>query len=88
MEPRAAAQRKTWALRRNGDLMQLPRKRWLPLVLSTSVALALWGLATTRGYAWQLIWLPAAVTGAAWPRKRKRPLRDCIRPPRPENRGA
>ena len=53
--------------------------RWLPLVLTTGAALALWALAAANGYAWQLIWLPAAVAGAAWPRHRTGTLDNCLR---------
>jgi hypothetical protein len=53
--------------------------RWLPLAFTTGAALALWALATANGYAWQLIWLPAAVAGAAWPRHRTRTLDKCLR---------
>jgi hypothetical protein len=38
------------------------------LVVGTSAALALWALAAVHGYAWEMIWLPAVVAGAAWPR--------------------
>ena len=50
--------------------MRILAKRWLPLAIATSAALALWALAAAHGYAWQTIWLPAAVAGAAWPRDR------------------
>jgi hypothetical protein len=38
--------------------------RWLPLALTTSAALGIWAIAAAHGYAWQMIWLPAAVAGA------------------------
>jgi hypothetical protein len=53
--------------------MHVLANRWLPLAVSTSVTLALWALAAAHGYGWQMLWLPAAVAGAAWPRHRKRP---------------
>ena len=53
--------------------------RWLPLAFTTGAALALWALAAANGYAWQLIWLPAAVAGAAWPRHHTRTLHNCLR---------
>ena len=53
--------------------------RWLPLGIATGAALALWALAAAKGYAWQLIWLPAAVAGAAWPRHHTRTLDKCLR---------
>jgi hypothetical protein len=59
--------------------MSASRKRWLPLALTTSAALALWALAATSGYGWQMIWLPATMAGAFWPSKRRRALRGCLR---------
>jgi hypothetical protein len=53
--------------------------RWLPLAFMTAAALALWALAAANGYAWQLIWLPAVVAGAAWPRRRASTLSNCLR---------
>jgi hypothetical protein len=46
-------------------------KRWLPLALTTGAAAAVWALAASRGYGWQMLWLPAVVAGAAWPRKQR-----------------
>ncbi len=53
--------------------------RWLPLAFTTGTAVALWALAAAHGYGWQMIWLPAAVAGVAWPRDRKRTLDHCLR---------
>jgi hypothetical protein len=50
------------------------RQTWWPLAALTSLATAIWALAVAHGYAWQLIWLPGAVAGAAWPRGPKRAL--------------
>jgi hypothetical protein len=52
--------------------------RWIP-VACTFAALVLWALAAAHGYGWQMIWLPAAVAGAAWPHNHKRTLEDCLR---------
>ncbi len=57
--------------------MHILAKRWLPLAIASSAALALWALAAAHGYAWQTIWLPATVAGAAWPRDRTLTLRRC-----------
>jgi hypothetical protein len=43
--------------------------RWLPFAVATGTALALWGLAAAHGHGWVMIWLPASVAGAAWPRR-------------------
>jgi hypothetical protein len=58
--------------------MHILGKGWLPLAIATSAALALCALAAAHGYAWQTIWLPAAVAGAAWPRDRKPTLHRCF----------
>lgn len=58
--------------------MHIRNNRWLPLVLSSSAALGLWTLAAARGYGWQMVWLPAAVAGAAWPRARQTNFADCL----------
>jgi hypothetical protein len=58
--------------------MHILAKRWLPLAIATSAALALWALAAAHGNAWQAIWLPAAVAGAAWPRDRTLTLGRCL----------
>lgn len=50
--------------------------RCLPLVC-TCASLGLWALAASHGYAWQMIWLPAAVAGAAWTHPPTRP--NCLR---------
>jgi hypothetical protein len=52
-------------------------QRWLPFAVATGGALALWGLAVAHGYGWAMIWLPAAVAGAAWPRRGEGKLTDC-----------
>jgi hypothetical protein len=54
-------------------------KRWLPLGLTTTAALALWAVAAAHGYGWEMVWLPAAVAGAAWPTDRRRTLHQCVR---------
>jgi hypothetical protein len=46
-------------------------QRWLPFAATTGLALAVWGLAAAHGYGWAMIWLPAVVAGAAWPRQSK-----------------
>jgi hypothetical protein len=50
------------------------RHKWLPFAAVTSLATAIWLLAVANGYAWQVLWLPGAVAGAAWPRGPKRRL--------------
>jgi hypothetical protein len=68
--------------------MRVLGNRWLPLALTTSAALGIWALAVAHGYGWQMIWLPAAVAGAAaWPRDRKRPPGHCLRRPRRHHDG-
>jgi hypothetical protein len=52
--------------------------RWLPIA-SSCAALVVWALAAAHGYAWQMLWLPAAVAGAAWPCHHTRTLEHCLR---------
>jgi hypothetical protein len=54
-------------------------RRWLPFAVATGGALTLWGLAAAQGYGWAMIWLPAAVAGAAWPRRDPPPYAECRR---------
>jgi hypothetical protein len=54
-------------------------KRRRQFASATAAALALWGLAAVHGYAWQLIWLPAAVAATTWPMQRTRTLAQCLR---------
>ena len=53
--------------------------RWYHFAFATAAALSIWAFGALRGYAWQMIWLPAAVAGAAWPRPAGPPLRKCVR---------
>jgi hypothetical protein len=55
-------------------------KHWLHFAIATAAALAVWALAAAHGYAWQTIWLPAAVARAAWPpRQLGLAPRQCLR---------
>jgi hypothetical protein len=42
--------------------------RWAATLAAGICALAVWGIAAGHGHGWELIWLPAVVLGAAWPR--------------------
>jgi len=57
--------------------MRVPNHRWLRFAITSGLALAVWGLAAAHGYGWAMIWLPAMVAGAAWPRQSKRTLDQC-----------
>lgn len=59
--------------------MHAHMKRWAPFVVLTSLALGAWALAAVHGYAWQMIWLPAVVAGAAWPQRTRLALHHCLR---------
>ena len=52
---------------------------WLPFALVTTLAVAIWVVAATQGHAWEMIWLPAVVAGAAWPSRHKKPSSDVSR---------
>lgn len=50
---------------------------WRPFAVTTGLALTLWALAAAHGYGWEMIWLPAVVAGAAWPRRSTPRLDQC-----------
>ena len=52
--------------------MHLRNTRWLPFAVLTGLALSVWIASAVRGYAWQMLWLPAVIAGAAWPGHRGR----------------
>lgn len=58
--------------------MDATSHRWLPFGVVTGAALGLWALAAAHGYAWEMIWLPAAVAGAAWPRRTTQAVLQCL----------
>lgn len=37
------------------------------LLIAAALGLGIWAVAAAQGYGWDLLWLPAVVTGAAWP---------------------
>lgn len=47
--------------------MPAPCHRWLRFAVSTGAAIAVWAVAAVNGYAWQMLWLPGVIAGAAWP---------------------
>jgi hypothetical protein len=59
--------------------MRTGSHRWVPFGVLTGAALGLWILAAAHGYAWEMIWLPAAIAGAAWPRRPRQDVRQCLR---------
>ena len=44
--------------------------RWRLFTIVTGLAVGIWILAAVHGYAWQMVWLPAVIAGASWPRRR------------------
>jgi len=59
--------------------MHAHAKRSASIVVLSSLALGLWVLAAAHGDAWQMIWLPAVVAGAAWPQRTGPALGYCLR---------
>jgi hypothetical protein len=49
----------------------------MPLLIAAALSLGIWAIAAAQGYGWELLWLPAVVTGAAWPGRSR--LGDCRR---------
>lgn len=56
----------------------MPHRHWSQFALITSAAVAIWALAAADGHAWELIWLPGAVAGAAWPMHGQKSLQRCL----------
>jgi hypothetical protein len=43
-------------------------RAWAPTIVVAVLSMGIWFLAARDGFALEMIWLPGAVTGAAWPR--------------------
>jgi hypothetical protein len=43
-------------------------RKWTSFVVAAGLAWGIWAAAATQGYGWEMLWLPGAVAGAAWPR--------------------
>jgi hypothetical protein len=50
---------------------QLDWRRWRGAIVSGAVGSAIFVLAWSKGHGWELLWLPAVMLGAAWPRASK-----------------
>jgi hypothetical protein len=66
--------------------MRLSGRNWLGTVLAAALSGAVWVVAASKGYALEMIWLPAVAVGAAWPRRRTQ--RRCFGWRRAEEDGA
>jgi hypothetical protein len=53
--------------------MRSPDRKWLGTVLAAELSGAVWLVAASRGYALEMIWLPAVAVGAAWPHEATKP---------------
>ena len=53
--------------------MRFKRSPWAWTLLVAAVSGAFWVVAAFQGYALEMIWLPAVVVGAAWPRRGRGP---------------
>jgi hypothetical protein len=42
-------------------------RRWRATLIASAGGAALFGIAAVNGYAWETLWVPAAMVGAAWP---------------------
>lgn len=45
----------------------MSQKRRISLLIAAALSLGIWAIAAAQGHGWELLWLPAVVTGAAWP---------------------
>jgi hypothetical protein len=61
--------------------------KWLPFALLTTLAVAIWALAAAHDHAWELVWLPAVIAGAAWPTRERKSVQRCIRRLRRDRNG-
>jgi hypothetical protein len=59
--------------------MRAPFTGWRPFAVLTGLAGVIWALSAAHGYAWQMLWLPAAIAGASWPRGRTGGIGACLR---------
>jgi hypothetical protein len=57
--------------------------RWRWTLVSFAGGCAIFGLAAANGQAWETVWLPAVMLGAAWPHGVDGGLRRCLRHLRP-----
>ena len=44
-------------------------RAWAPTILAAALSVGIWLAAARKGYGLEMLWLPGAVTGAAWPRR-------------------
>jgi hypothetical protein len=47
--------------------------------LAFALGVGIYALAAVNGYAWEMLWLPAVMVGAAWPEERNGSVRNCLR---------
>lgn len=59
--------------------MSARNTRWRPFAILTGLAVGIWLLSAVHGYAWQMLWLPAVIAGASWPRGRTGGIGACLR---------
>ncbi|HEY2938266.1 MAG TPA: hypothetical protein VGJ27_00490 [Gaiellaceae bacterium] len=43
-------------------------RRWRGAIVALPAGTAIFGLAWANGHGWEMLWLPAVMLGAAWPR--------------------
>jgi hypothetical protein len=59
--------------------MRARSTRWRSFVILTGFAVGIWLVAAVHGYAWEMLWLPAVIAGASWPRGRTSRSGACLR---------
>jgi hypothetical protein len=47
-------------------------QKWSAALGASACGFAIWLLAARHGYAWETLWLPAALIATAWPRAKTR----------------
>lgn len=59
--------------------MRARNTHWSLFAILTGLAGAGWLVAALHGYAWEMLWLPAVIAGASWPRGRTGGIGACGR---------
>jgi hypothetical protein len=58
-------------------------RRWRGAMIMLAAGAAIFGLAWANGHGWEMLWLPAVMLGAGWPRQGRRWSSRAIAPERP-----
>jgi hypothetical protein len=54
-------------------------RKWGATIFASAFGLGAYGIAAAHGHAWEVLWLPAVMVGAAWPYESDGKFRSCLR---------